>query len=327
MSNPETRRRLRHWGAALLAVAVTAPALLVWRAPEVAAWAWRLRAGRPEMTDGKVTLAGNLRWVDDYYVVEDLGHRAFAIGEPLYGQCNFSYLIAGSRRALLFDSGPGLRNILPVIRALTSVPVMALPSHLHFDHIGNLNRFDEVALPDLPALRQQQRDGVFRLGFYQYLGFVEGFRRPEFRATQWIQPGSDIDLGDRRLTLLSAPGHTPESVVLLDRAANRLFAGDFIYPLDIYAFLPGADLRDYSASAGRVAQLLNNESTVYAGHGCDRLPTVDVPMLNKSDVLALGRALALADSRGFGAGTGWYPRELAVNERMRLLAKYPWMRP
>ena len=279
------------------------------------------------MTDGNVTLAGNLRWIDDYYVVQDLGHGAFVIGEPLYAQCNFSYLITGSRRALLFDTGPGIRNIVPAIRTLTSVPVMALPSHLHFDHIGNLNRFDEVALPDLPPLRQQQHGGVFRLGFYQYLGFVEGFGRPEFPVAQWLQPGSDIDLGDRRLTLLSAPGHTPESVVLFDRAANRLFAGDFIYPSEIYAFLPGANLRDYSASADRVAQLLDNESTVYGGHGCDRLPTVDVPMLNKSDVLALGRAFVLADSRGFGAGTGWYPRELAVNEHMRLLAKYPWMPP
>jgi len=39
------------------------------------------------------------------------------------------------------------------------------------------------------------------------------------------------------------------------------------------------------------------------------------------------KALVLANTDGWRAGTGWYPREIAVNERMKLLAKYPWMRP
>ena len=301
--------------------------ILTWLLPELAALKWRVTVGKPAMYADKVLLDEPLRWIDDYYVVADLWRGAYAIGEPRYWQCNFSYLIVGSQRAVLFDTGPGIRDIRRVVRALTSLPVEALPSHLHFDHVGNLAGFDAIALPDLPALRAQVRDGQFVLGVNQHLGFVEGFARPRFAVKRWIPPGADLDLGGRRLTLLSTPGHTPESIVLLDAEANRLFAGDFIYPADVYAFFPGANLHDYAASADRISRMLNQSSSVYSGHGCDRLPTVDVPILGRSDILDLERALVSADTGGWRAGSGWFPREIPVNRRIRLLAKYPWMRP
>jgi hydroxyacylglutathione hydrolase len=311
----------------VVSAAVALAAITIWRMPEVAAWWWFVRSGHPAMVEGEVSLAEPLRWFDDYYAVAEIGDGAYAIGEPRYGQCNFSYLIVGSQRALLFDTGPGIRDVTQVVKTLTSLPIVALPSHLHFDHVGNLGRFDEVALPDLPALRAQMRDGRFSLGFYQFLGFVEGFKRPTFPVTRWIPTGSDIDLGGRSLELISVPGHTPDSVVLLDRRSNRLFAGDFIYPSEIYAFLPGANLGDYAGSAQRVAAMLNDASIVYGGHGCDRPPTVDLPVLHRADVAALEKALVLAAAGKWHDGTGWYPRDIAVNERMKLLAKYPWMRP
>ena len=299
--------------------------IAVWRAPEVTSWLWRAREGSPTMSSVKPTLAPPLRWFDDYYVVGDMGEGAFAIGEPRYGQCNFSYLILGSQRALLFDTGPGVRDIAPVVRALTSLPVEVLPSHLHFDHTGNLQHFDHVVLPDLPALRAQVHDGAFSLGLYQSLGFVEGFERRPFRVARWIAPGSEIDLGERRLQLVNVPGHTPESVVLVDRSANRVYSGDFIYPSDIYAFLPGANLSDYAASARRVEAMVDDQTRIYGAHGCDRPPLVDVPTLSRSDVRALGVALALAAGSVGPLGSGWFPRTIPVNERMTLLATYPWM--
>lgn len=313
--------------AAWLAALVSAlAALALWRMPELYAWWWYLRAGHPEMTNGALELHAPLHWFDDYYVVADLGAGAYAIGEPRYGQCNFSYLIVGSQRALLFDSGPGLRDIRPVVHSLTQLPVLALPSHLHFDHVGDLSLFPAVALPDLPALRRQVRAAGFVLGFYQYLGFVEGFRRPGFTVTQWIRPDAAIDVGGRELQLLNLPGHTPESVVLLDRAAQRVFAGDFIYPSSIYAFTPGASLANYALSARRLSGLLGEHSLLYGAHGCDPLPRVEVPVLHPQDVTDLERALSGAATSARG-GRGFFPREFAVNAHMQLLAGYPWMAP
>jgi glyoxylase-like metal-dependent hydrolase (beta-lactamase superfamily II) len=116
-------------------------------------------------------------------------------------------------------------------------------------------------------------------------------------------------------------------VALLDRKGNRLFAGDFIYPSSIFAFLPGANLQDYRRSARQVMQVLDEASTVYGGHGCDALPAVDVPAMRRADVVALERSLAIAVANRWRIGGEWYPRVFLVNERMKLLAKYPWMRP
>ncbi len=309
----------------LISLIAVSAITVVWRAPEAEAWMWRIREGHPTMSSVKPTLATPLRWFDDYYVVGDMGEGAFAIGEPLYGQCNFSYLMVGSRRALLFDTGPGVRDISPVVRALTSLPVEVLPSHLHFDHTGNLHHFDDVELPDLPPLHTQVHDGVFSLGLYQSLGFVEGFERRPFRVAHWLKVGTEIDLGERRLQLLNVPGHTPESVVLVDRGANRVYAGDFIYPSSIYAFLPGADLSDYAASARRLDAMVDDQTKFHGAHGCDRPPLVDVPTLSRADVRALGAALALAAGTSGALGSGWFPRIIPVNDRMTLMATYPWM--
>jgi len=321
--NPHYRR----WIALLAITALLLASIALWRMPELNALEWYVESGKPAMTPGPISLAKPLQWSDDYYTVADLGHGDFAIGEPKYGQCNFAYLITGTERAILFDTGPGLHDIRAVAQKLTTRPITAIPSHLHFDHVGNLARFESVALPDLPPLRRQVHNGHFQLGLDQYLGFVEGFQRPEFTVTQWIRPGATIPLGDRDLTLISAPGHTPDSVVLLDAASHRLFAGDFIYPSSIYAQLPGANLHDYADSAHRLLATLDETAAIYSAHGCDRLPTVEVPTLTRSDLADLERALVTADTAGWFDGQGWYPRRFPVNERMSLLAKYPWMQP
>ena len=93
-------------------------------------------------------LAEGVTWFDDWFAIEQVAPGVIAIGEPRFHQINWNYLITGERRALLFDTGPGVRDIAKIVRELTNLPVMALPSHMHFDHTGNLHRFDNIAMAD-----------------------------------------------------------------------------------------------------------------------------------------------------------------------------------
>jgi AraC-like DNA-binding protein len=66
---------------------------------------------------------------------------------------------------------------------------------------------------------------------------------------QWLAPGAILDLGEREVRVLYTPGHTEDSVSLLDIEAGMIFTGDFIYPGPLYAFLSNSGMRDYLQGA------------------------------------------------------------------------------
>jgi hypothetical protein len=47
----------------------------------------------------------------DWYHIVKIDARTYALSEPKYWQRNVSYLILGSKQALLFDTGPGIYSI------------------------------------------------------------------------------------------------------------------------------------------------------------------------------------------------------------------------
>jgi len=262
-------------------------------------------------------------WAGDYFLVETIDATTYAIGEPRYYQGNYSYLIIGNDRAVLFDAGTGNRDIVPVIRALTALPVTVIPSHLHFDHVGALGRFERTALPDLPALRARAADGSLTLGRYEFLGHADGLPTPRIFVDEWLSTRQLIDLGGRRLQVVLLPGHTPTSVGLYDSDRRLLFAGDFIYPGELYAFLPGASRAAYLATTRRLLALLDPAARIYAAHMADAAPVIAAPVLEITDLRALERTLAGIES-GAAASSGWYPRVFPVRGPITFATGYSW---
>src|SRR5690349_20722242 len=164
----------------------------------------------------------NVRWFDDWYAIEEIAPGLFGIGEPKYKWLNWNYLIVGSERALLFDTGPGVRNIVPVVASLTDKPTTVLLSHLHFDHSGNFSRFDDTALPDLPVLRVCERDGLFHPTDDLYLTDDADVPWVPHAVRHWWPVGHSIDLGGTTLEIIATPGHSPESISLCNRERRLL---------------------------------------------------------------------------------------------------------
>jgi hydroxyacylglutathione hydrolase len=237
-------------------------------------------------------LADGVRWYDDWFALEEVAPGVIAIGEPRFHQNNWNYLILGTKRALLFDTGPGVRDIAKVVRSLTSLPVTALPSHMHFDHTGGLAAFRSIAIADLPILRACEKDGWFEPSEPLYVGWWEGMSWTPVKVKDWLPIGSVIDLGGRQLELLHTPGHSPDSVALLDRAADVLFAADFVYPGKLYAQIRGADLKSYLETAEALLPLLDDATTILCAHGKpDANRRNRAPRLSRQDVADLGNAL------------------------------------
>lgn len=265
----------------------------------------------PEQDEGP-----SVRWFDDYFTIEQLDARTWAIGEPRYEQQVFNYLIVGRERALLFDAGTGLRDIRPVAASLTDLPLTFMPSHLHYDHIGNEVTFERVALVDLPYLRERAPDDRLALTWAEHLGTAEGYDAPTLEIDEWIAPGETIALGGRTLLVLHTPGHTTDSVSLFDEANGLLFSGDFLYEGPLFAFLPNSSLRDYLQAAGAVTEAVPGDVRIYGAH---RTAPPGAPLLSMGDVRDLREGLE-SIREGALQGDGAYPVVYPINERLDLWA-------
>jgi hydroxyacylglutathione hydrolase len=320
-----TRRRLRRilWTAALVAItaavlAVLAAALAPYLYAEIG-----LRQTDALVTARRPEQPVRGHWFDDYFIVETLDAATFAIGEPRYYQLNYSYLIVGTKRAVLFDAGTGNRDIVPVVRSLTTVPVTVIPSHLHFDHVGALGRFDHTALVDLKSLRARADEGTLALERYEFLGFADGLPAKRFAVDEWWFPGTDIDLGGRRLKVLHTPGHTPTSASLYDAERHWLFAGDLIYPGKLYAFLPGASRRAYLETTRRLLEIIDPGTRIYTAHVADDPVIIAAPEVEVADLRALEATLVAIDS-GKAVSAGSYPRIFPVRGPITFATGFAW---
>jgi glyoxylase-like metal-dependent hydrolase (beta-lactamase superfamily II) len=260
-------------------------------------------------------------WYDDYFIIQRLANNTYAIGEPRYQQENFSYLIIGEQRALLFDAGPGIRDIRLVAESLTDKPITFLPSHLHYDHVGNEISFERIALPDLASIRERSDGKTFSPSDRQHLGMFEGFSPPVWHVSEWLPIGSDIDLGGRSVKLLFTPGHTNDSVSLFDAANNAIFSGDYLYPGELYAFLPNSNMGDYLATATPLIAELPEDVIIYGAH---RAGSPGTPVLAYQDLLDLKEALVELRS-GNLKGEGTWPQAFHVNDNLTLLAEPRWL--
>jgi hydroxyacylglutathione hydrolase len=259
-------------------------------------------------------LADGVRWFDDWFALREVAPGIHAIGEPRFHQINWNYLVVGEERALLFDTGPGVRDILQVVKALTQLPVTAMPSHMHFDHTGNITRFFDVAIADLPILRAFEKDGLLQEPGNLFLGHYEGMTWTPFRVSQWLPPGHMIDLGGRQLEVVHTPGHAPDHVALWDAEADILLAADFLYLGALYAQVPGSNLAQYEAGCESLLRRLGPNSRIFGAHGMpDGQGQHDAPQLAASDTEDLLSALKKLKKSGEA------PARVEINERMYLL--------
>ena len=87
-----------------------------------------------------------------------------------------------------------------------------------------------------------------------------------WHITHWIHDGDKIDLGGRTVEVISTPGHTPDSICLLDRANGLLFTGDTFYPGTIWLYAPETDLDAYARSVKRLAALARHLRMLLCAH-------------------------------------------------------------
>ena len=214
---------------------------------------------------------------DGWFEVYQLPGRVYAFYEPRQDQQVLSYLILGHQRALLFDSGLGIGHLSAIVRRLTSLPVIVLNSHTHFDHVGANAEFSTIYAVDSAFTRlnaQGHPNSYMRKNagpseacppLPRGFDFAKYTIRP-FRITHTVHDGEIIDLGGRPLEVFLTPGHTPDALCLLDRSQRELFTGDTFYPDEIWLWWPETDLNAYQKSIERIARLAPSLKVLRPAH-------------------------------------------------------------
>jgi glyoxylase-like metal-dependent hydrolase (beta-lactamase superfamily II) len=232
-----------------------------------------------------------------WFDVRELEPGVHLISEP--GHVN-SFLIEGSKSAVLLDTGLGVANIRKVAEELTPKPLLAVNSHYHFDHTGGNRLFSEFAIhrigADLVArpVPQEITDGYMNYtrrlleawgpykqadDLYFHLLTVERllrplprdfdpatYRLPASTPSRLLDDGDLLDLGDRKLQVLHTPGHSPDCICLFDEKNGLLFGGDTINTGPIYAQLEDSDLGQFASSTARLAGMSDAIRRVFVCH-------------------------------------------------------------
>jgi hydroxyacylglutathione hydrolase len=231
-------------------------------------------------------------------------------------EANFIYLLIGSNKALLIDTGavadpkamPLAKAILELLpnKDYEKLPLLVAHTHRHLDH-----RAGDPQFASLPSVQVVPID----------LEGVQAF----FGFNNWPNGIAHLDLGGRIVEVIPTPGHNPTHVAFYDGRTGILFSGDFLLPGRLLI----EDAAAYRESALRVIDFLKTRplTHILGGHielnaagrayrfGSHYHPNEHRLELAKADLTALPAAF-----EGFNGFYARYPNYILTNPIRNLLA-------
>lgn len=157
------------------------------------------------------------------------------------------FLLAGTKRALLIDSGMSLRNARDIAESLTDLPLSLLNTHADMDHTGSNGQFES---------------------FYMHPADEPDYRRGGHSGNVIpVEDGDELDLGERPLKIIHIPGHTPGSIAVLDVKNRVLISGDPVQQDGhIYMFGPNRNMDQYIKSLEYLESRADEFDEIWPSH-------------------------------------------------------------
>ena len=203
--------------------------------------------------------------MDNWFTVEMLDETTYVISEYKHREETHCYLLLGKKKALLIDTGLGVANIREIVDKITSLPIMVVTTHVHWDHIGGHRFFEEFAVHEeetewimgkfplpLSVVKQNLLNGN--------CDFPKSFDIEDYNIfsgipQQILEDGDEIDLGNRKVKVLHTPGHSPGHCCFYEEERACLYSGDLIYKGCLDMFYPTTNPELFSQSIERVSKL------------------------------------------------------------------------
>ncbi|MBO0576268.1 MBL fold metallo-hydrolase [Clostridium botulinum] len=246
--------------------------------------------------------------MDNWFTIDHIDKDTHIISEYRHWEETHAYLLNGTERSLLLDTGLGICNIYEEVIKLTDKPVIAVATHIHWDHIGGHKFF-----PDFYAHEDELNwlNGEFPLTLEQIKDMVvdrcdlpEGYNVDNYKffqgtPTMVLKDNDIIDIGGRSIQVLHTPGHSPGHICFFEKERGYLFTGDLVYKDTLFAYYPSTDPKAYLKSIERVATL-PVKKVFPAHHSLDIHPEILIRMRDAF------RQLELEGKLHHGSGTFKY---------------------
>lgn len=202
--------------------------------------------------------------MDDWFTIDEIDRDTYIISEYRHWEETHCYLLNGLEKSLLIDTGLGICDIREPVSKLTSLPVTAVATHIHWDHVGGHRYFPKFYAHreeldwlsgKFPLSRKTIQDMVVdRCDLPE--GFdVSGYTMFQGTPARLLEEGDTIDLGGRRVEVLHTPGHSPGHMCFWEAERGYLFTGDLVYLDTLFAYYPSTDPAAYLDSLERTAAL------------------------------------------------------------------------
>ena len=238
----------------------------------------------------------------DWFTIDQVDESTYIISEYHHWEETHCYLLIGSERALLIDTGLGVCNIYEQVRRLTNKPVAAVATHIHWDHIGGHKYFPEFYAHEAEL---DWLNGKFPLPLQAVKNMVvdrcelpedfciNGYAIFQGKPGRLLDDGDTIDLGGRTIQVLHTPGHSPGHLCFWEDEKGYLYSGDLVYEGTLFANYPSTDPQSYLTSLEKIA-LLPVKQLFPGHHSLNISPELVVKMrdafrrLNEDDKLCHG---------------------------------------
>lgn len=221
-----------------------------------------------------------------WFNVDKIDDDTYIISEYRHWEETHCYLLNGSNYSLLIDTGLGICNIYDEVIKLTNKPVIAVATHIHWDHIGGHKYF-----PEFYAHEDELNwlNGEFPLTMKQIKEMVvdrcdlpEGYDVNTYKLfqgtpTKILKDNDVIDLGNRSIKVLHTPGHSPGHICFYEKERQYLFTGDLVYKDTLFAYFPSTDPEAYYNSLKKISEL-SVEKVFPAHHSLDIQPEILIRM-------------------------------------------------
>jgi glyoxylase-like metal-dependent hydrolase (beta-lactamase superfamily II) len=213
----------------------------------------------------------------DWFEVYQLNTNTYAIYEPNQWQEAISYLLIGSEKAMLVDTLQGIGDLKSLVAQLTNLPLLVINTHSHFDHVSGNYQFDTIyGVNNTFALNNAKGHDNAVNGqemtadtFWKNLPpefSMESYENKPYQIDYYVADGEIIELGERPIEVVFIPGHSPDSIMLIDKNNRLMLTGDSFYPAPLYLYSETSSFRDFANSVKTMLSYQDRVDFLLPGH-------------------------------------------------------------